>query len=492
MRAGAIRINSERDDILQTNLKLCWYYDGVMKRTAAATAIFLSMAWIAPAAREHPGDFGRLKNASRRPAQNGWIFVHLEGTPAEIGYQHGYLLAPEIADTHKAVKFVLTHDSKKWSFFRDAAQNVLWPKIEPEYRQELQGIVDGLAARGVGMDLWDVVATNAWLELDPYYVKWADKNSTRSTGEHCSAFVATGSYTRDGKPVIAHNNWTDYATGARWNVIFDVVPERGHRFLMDGMPGLIHSGDDFGINSAGIMITETTITGFHGFDPNGIAEFVRARKAMQYSSSIDDFARIMKEGNNGGYANDWLVADRNTGEVASLELGLKHVSLERTRDGYFVGSNFPIDPALAREEADFRTDDPSLSPNARHIRWDQLMAENKGHIDVALAERFLADHYDTFSRQTAPSERTLCGHVDLSPRGSSPWQPPYGTAGAVQNKVADATMAAQMSMWAAMGHSCGISFKAARHIKEHPEFAWEKDELRNLDSHPWTLFKIAK
>ncbi len=97
--------------------------------------------------------------------------------------------------------------------------------------------------------------------------------------------------------------------------------------MMDGMPGLIHSGDDFGINSAGIMITETTISGFSGFDPNGIPEFVRARKAMQYAASIDDFARIMKEGNNGGYANNWLVADRKTNEIASLELGLKNVNL---------------------------------------------------------------------------------------------------------------------------------------------------------------------
>ena len=65
--------------------------------------------------------------------------------------------------------------------------------------------------------------------------------------------------------------------------------------LMDGIAGFIHSADDFGINSEGIMITETTITRFQGWDPDGIPEFVRARKAMQYSASIDDFVRIMKE-----------------------------------------------------------------------------------------------------------------------------------------------------------------------------------------------------
>lgn len=457
-----------------------------------AAALLAAVAFAAPAKVSTAPDAAKLKKAFRKPQHNGWIFVHLEGSPAEIGYQHGYLLAPEIADAQRAVKASITHDSKDWTFFRNAAQNVLWPHIEAEYRTELEGIVAGLKAKGVSLDLWDIVATNAWLELDPYYVKFVDSGSKRSTGDHCSAFVATGSYTKDGKPVIGHNNWTDYMTGSRWNIIFDIAPEHGYRFIMDGMPGLIHSGDDFGINSAGIMITETTITGFHGFDPAAVPEFVRARKAMQYSASIDDFARIMKQGNNGGYANDWLVADRNTGEIASLELGLKHVNLWRSKDGYFVGSNYPIDPALARDETDFDMNDKSNSPNARHIRWDQLMAENKGRIDVALGQKFLADHFDSFEQKVAPSERTLCGHVELSPRGMKGWQAPYGNAGAVQNKVADAKMAEQMMLSASMGHSCGLNFKAAKHLKAHPEYAWEKGVLKDLDSHPWTMFTIAK
>ncbi len=195
---------------------------------------------------------------------------------------------------------------------------------------------------------------NAWLEL-PYYDKWLDKrNLTNITADHCSAFVATGSYTKDGRVVIGHNNWTSYSSGERWNIIFDIQPANGSRILMDGQPGLIHSADDFGINAAGIMITETTISGFSGFDPNGVPEFVRARKAMQYATTIDEFAAIMKDGNNGGYANNWLVADRKNNEIASLELGLKNVMLQRTSDGFFVGSNFPNDPKLIERRDRFR------------------------------------------------------------------------------------------------------------------------------------------
>ena len=437
----------------------------------------------------------RPKGAVREAPRNGWLQVRLEGPPADIGFQHGYLLADEIEDNHRAIQLYLTHDSKSWGFFREAAEKAFWPRIEQEYREELDGIVAGLKAKGKALDRWDVVAMNGWLELSPYYTNWYDRThksgpARQPTADRCSAFVATGSYTRDGKVVIAHNNWTDYGTGVRWNIIFDILPAAGHRILMDGMAGLIHSGDDFGINSAGLLITETTISQFEGFDPNGIPEFVRARKAMQYAASIDDFARIMKEGNNGGYANDWLVADRKTNEIASLELGLKNANLWRTRDGYFVGSNYPIDAKLAKEETTFPVDDASVSANARHIRWEQLMREHKGRIDVTLAQAFLADHHDTHQKKEEPNERTLCGHVDLSPRGLKPWQQAYGPAGAAQNKASDATLAAGMSFWAAMGHACGLGFKAAGFLAQHPEHSWQKPALRDLPSQPWTRFEI--
>jgi hypothetical protein len=426
--------------------------------------------------------------AAPRSEKAGWIQVRLEGSPKEIGVQHGALLRNEILDNFAAVKLMVTHDAKPWGFLREAAERVLWPRVEQEYREEIDGIVEGLGRK---LDRWDVVALNAYLELVPYYTNWYDgqKNPKKSAPEHCSAFVATGSWTRDGRPVIAHNAWTDYAIGARWNVIFDIRPAKGHRILMDGMPGLIHSGDDFGVNAAGIAITETTISQFNGFDPKGIPEFVRARKAMQYAASIDDFARLMREGNNGGYANNWLVADMARNEVASLELGLKHTPLRRTNNGYFLGANFPVDEKLAREETTFDNTNLSLSPCARRLRWEQLMAEHKGKIDIELAKRFLGDDYDSFEKKRQPNERGLCGRNDFSPRGMPPWQLPYGPAGAVQNKAADAALAKRMSLWAAMGPQCGPPFRAAQFLKEHPEFAWQKPVLKDLPGQPWTLFR---
>ena len=434
-------------------------------------------------------DEARLKGASRG-ARNGWITVRLAGTPPEIGYQHGRLLAPEIADALAVAKLSLTHDGKRdWGFYRRAAETVFWPRLDAEHRQEMQGIADGAAAAGVAIDLWDVVALNASIEV-PYYTATLDEDGRSGAPDRCSAFVATGRHTRDGRPVIAHNNWSGYLEGSRWNVIFDIRPASGHRILMDGMPGLIHSGDDFGINSAGLAITETTITGFKGFDPAGIPEFARARKAMQYAASIDDFDRIMRGGNNGGYANAWLVADTTTGEIARLELGLRNVTLERTRDGYFTGTNYPVSPKLAAEETKFRLDDPSLSANARRLRAEELMKASEGKIDVDFAKRYLSDHHDAHERKDdAPSERTLCGHVDLSPRGMGDWFAAWGPAGTVQSKVADAAMVGRMSLAAALGHPCGRTWQAAPHLEKHPDYAWAKPLMRDLVVGPWTLFQ---
>ena len=438
-----------------------------------------------------------LTGAYRLPPKNGWTYVHLQGTPHEIGFQNGYLLAPEIQDLLHVVMLEQKHDSgKDWAFFRDAAQNMFWPHIEQQYREELQGIADGATAHGVKVDVWDVIGINALTEWS-YYTKEYDKEHGIKTAwlgvpERCSAFVATGSYTKDGKVVIAHNNWSTYMEGERWTIIYDIVPAKGYRLLMDGLPGVIHSGDDFVVNSAGMAITETTIGNFHGFDVNGIPEFVRGRKAAQYAASIDDFTRIMKEGNNGGYANTWLVADTKKNEIGRLELGLKNVTLERTSDGYFVGSNFPINEKLIREETNFKPEDLTQSSVARHARWDQLMTENKGTIDVAEAQRFLADHYDVIEKKDDPDERTLDGHIDLSPRGDSDWIGPFGANGAVQNKAADAGMIEKISFTAAAGHACGKDFKAAEHLSAHPEYSWQKPVQRDMDAHSWTLFTVSK
>lgn len=430
---------------------------------------------------------------SSRSEKNGWILVHLEGSPEAVGYQHGFLLASEIIDLRSAIDVLNKNTTgRDWNFYREESFKMFWSDMPEEYRKEITGITAGVNKK-LGenkIDVKDLVAMNSTLEMAGYFVPWLENQKNPMPPEHCSAIAATGSWTSDGGIVIAHNNWSEYIVGERWNIILDIIPEKGNRILMDALPGFIHSGDDFNINSAGLIVTETTISAFKGFDTTGVAEFVRARQSIQYASSIDEWVAIMGEKNNGGYANDWLIGDNKTGEIARYELGLKNRFLERTKDGYFVGANFPVNEKLIKEETTFDTASTDHSANMRRKRWEVLVNENKGKITVETARDFMADHFDMKRKQEKAGRFTLCGHLDEDEAGTTgmTWDAAHYLAGAVQAKATDSNLTSKMQFWAIMGHPCGQPFIAADFLALHPEYNYQKELLRDMPGQVWTLF----
>ena len=429
-----------------------------------------------------------------RLERNGWIIVHIEGAPYDRGFQHGYLLAPEIEkELARLKKIAKLHYKFDWSTYREAAEKVYLPRIPEEYRKEMAGIAAGARANGISLDLVDIVIINNFYQMSWYYLPSVSRKKTAllTKAEKCSAFIATGEATRDGKIVMAHNTWLLYPMGVDWNIILDIKPTKGHRMITQTCPGSIHSGPDWIVNDAGIMVTETTISGYTGgVDMNGIPESIRLRKATQYADSIDEWVAIMLEGNTGEYANDWLIGDAKTGEIARLELGLRHHKLWRTKSGAYYGCNIAMDPEFRKAETKYDYENKNLSGVARARRWEQLLKENWGKIDAELAKRFLADHFDTSLGQETPSGNTICGHHDLDPRLSD--GKPFRPVGAVDGKVITTDMLLKWEMWAVWGHPCGISFKADQYLAKHPEENYLKPVMEDILAHPWTLIKIKR
>ncbi len=438
-----------------------------------------------------------LKGAYRYE-KNGWIFIHLEGEPFQIGYQHGYLLSKEIAQTIQNIKYYLENIvGKPWSYFRNVVEKIHEVKTPLEYKQEMKGISAALNDKGYKeFDYLDIVAINNWLQIAWYYIPWEEQKLEKKSymfQEKCSAFIATGNATFDGRIVMAHNSWLDYIVSQYWNIIVDLNPVNGHRTMAQTFPGCIHSGPDWIMNDNGIMVTETTMIGFYGFDPDGIPESVRLRKATQYANSIDEWINIMLEGNNGEYANDWLIGDRKTGEIARLELGLKHYKVWRTFDGYFVGSNIARDKDVRKFETTFDYSDPSSTSYARWARWQQLMKQYYGTIDTELAKRFLADHFDTFGEKYRPGSTSICGHIEDDPKGMPAFGPgPYYPSGAFDAKTMDSINNIRWEFWVKWGHPCGTDFIADKFLKKHPEYSIQKPQLNDIISKPWTLIAPKK
>ena len=429
--------------------------------------------------------------------KNGWIYLHIEGKPFERGFQEGYLTAKELSDVIKLEKSLVFHETgKKWSFFREATLKMFAAKIPPEFMNEIKGIAAGATANGQKVSWQDVLTWNALDEVTSYWWPTVSDNpnplSTLNSKSHCSAFLATGSVTKDGKIIIAHSSWDSYAGVQYDNIIVDVKPDKGHEFVMQSQIGYIDSFADWFETDAGLIGVETTFAGFNEFNPQGMPEFIRIRQAMQYSNNLDDFVKIMLKDNNGSNAASWLVGNTNNNTIMKFELGLKYHNIKKTKDGYFIGFNAPYDVRIRNLEcSNTGFHDIRRHTGARRVRLDQLMQQYYGKIDLAVAKKVLADQYDVFYHKINPSSRTIAGHYELDDRAvmSMAGRPlPFQPSGAYDGKVTSAALAKKLQFYARFGSPDGMPFDANTYFKAHPQWKDYKPYIVNRPAEPWTFF----
>ncbi len=440
-----------------------------------------------------------LDRASRREV-DGWLHIAVNGSAAARGFQYGYLVADEYAESIRVYREMTYQQiGMDYEFFVDRASELHADKVPDELREEMEGIAAGLTAAGVPASFKDVLGINDWMELTGY---WWPKNAGRyaavtptgGQGGHCSAFIATGSATADGSIVLGHTSFTDFWQGQFENVILDLTPDNGHRMVMQAAPGWIASMTDFWLTGAGLAISETTISGYDGFggyDETRVPEFVRARKASQYAHDIDHWVEMLNTDNNGGYACSWLIGDVKTGEIACYEQGLLHQSLARKTDGYFWGDNAPRDPRIRNLECSASATgfNDIRSPNgAREVRWQRLLAQHDGHIDSHAAQRMLGDTFDEYLGYVQPSARTICAHYDADPCQFNDVTP-FAPHGSVDGKVVTSADVESMSLWARFGRADGAEFIAEDFLRMHPQWNWQRGCLQDRPQQPWTYIR---
>ena len=465
-------------------------YGGAVAEGAAGQSTSAAQALATPAG----GEVTRYGEGYRFES-NGWIYLHIEGRPYERGFQHGRLMAAELAETERTLNYIMMNDTgQNWQYFIKAATRLWAKKIQGEYLQEIKGIAAGATSAGTPLTWQDVLALNGEMELTGY---WYPGVLSGAYGDgidntHCSAFIATGSYTKGGKVVMAHNDWDHYVTGQFANVIIDLKPSSGHRMIMQSFPGCIASMTDYFATDAGLMGTETTIGNYSGYDPKKMPEFYRMRKATQYAGTMDEWVKYMQVGNNGGYANSWLLADADSGEIMRFEQGLNYQSVERTSDGFYVGFNSATDPKIRNLECggDANFYDIRTASGARRVRLTQLMSQYRGQIDTEVAKTILADHYDVYlGLADNPCSRTIDGHYELDPFQYWQARRPYSPQGAVDGKVMDSDMAKDLSFVARWGNSSGMPFDAAAFFLAHPQWNYLEGYVKDRPTQPWTEFK---
>src|SRR5580658_4567782 len=387
--------------------------------------------------------------AYRYPS-GGWIYLHIEGSPYERGYQHGHLMAREIPE-YLARCAADLGSKEQWDQYRTTANALFLRGFDREIMEEMSGIADGASDAGAKwrdrrIDLIDILVANVTVELG----ELSPAVSTTATGleglgldkpayatgkrdsvlEHCSSFAATGPATRDGKMVIGHTTWWSLTLSEQTNVMLDIKPATGHRMLIQSYPGGIESGTDWYQNDAGVVLTETTIDQTP-FNIQGTSVAFRARTAIQYSSNIDEVVQHLGTRNNGLYTNEWIIGDAKTNEIAIYDLGTSHTRLWRSSKnewfgdtpGFYWGDNNPKDLTVRLEGyPDPEADGGYIPyvPGPRDLAWQALYRKYHGQIDEQFA--FLAF-------RTAPLVSAIT----------------------MDAKVLTADMASHLMVWAAIG-----------------------------------------
>jgi len=448
--------------------------------------------------------------------KNGWKYICIKGNPKERGYAYGFACAKDFIEIQKMLNFFMYESyGRSWKFFIEKINDDFKEMTKTnfnEFYEEMEGIAEGCNANGCKTSVDEIIAWNFYMSIPYWYPVWVetseDDNHTgnskkpsmgpreggsggaRGAKDHCSAFIAVGKdWTEDGNIVVAHNSFCDYIDGQYSNVVLDIIPENGFRIIMQTSPCWIWSGTDFFVTSKGIIGTETTIGGFLPYVKKYPIGY-RIRKAMQYGETLDDYVKILLDGNSGDYANSWLFGDTTTNEILRLELGLQFHNVERTKNGYFIGFNATYDPQIRNIECiNSGFYDIRRHQGARYVRLSELMDENKGKLNVDVAKKIIADHYDVYLNKENKCSRTVCSHYDLDPREymSAPGRPlPFAPHGAVDGFVCDSKMAKNMMICGRYGNSCGTPFIKDDFIKKHRQYENFGPYLKDRPSEEWT------
>jgi hypothetical protein len=433
--------------------------------------------------------------------KDGWKYISINGTPQKRGYAYGFLCATDFKEIQKTLKFFMIESyGMEWDYFiTEISRDFKAVTISDfkEFYEEMEGISDGCNANGCKTTVDEIIAWNFYMSIPYWYSTNSDSRSRKEGGspDRCSAFMAVGKdWTTDGTIVCAHNSFTDFIDGQFSNIILDLKPEKGHRFIMQTSPCWIWSGTDFFVTAKGIIGTETTFGGFIPYEKRFPIGY-RIRQAMQYGNSLDEYCKILLHENSGDYANAWLFGDINSNEILRIELGLKYHNIERTKNGYFIGFNAPYDEKIRNleiENSGFY--DIRRHQGARLVRLCDLMDKHKGKLNIKVAQEIIADHYDVYLlKDDNPCSRTVCSHYDLDAREymSEPGRPkPFSPRGAVDGIVCDSAMAKNMSFMGRFGNSCGIPFIKDDFFKKHRQ--WEKFSpyIKDRPSQPWAEFSI--
>jgi predicted choloylglycine hydrolase len=251
-----------------------------------------------------------------------WLVCVMEGTPREMGYQHGRLLAKPARFSIKEgyIKQMLWDKGYTEAYVH--AQSERMEKHFPEqYIEEMHGLVDGLKAAGVD----DVSYEEVRLGVTSSELLHFDPDSPPA----CSNFAVWGKWTTDGRLLHGRNlDWAVNAAAQDSAAILIWRPTGGTPFMMVGWAGGITSVS--GMNARGITLGEMTLPSKNAtFD--GLPMTLRMRMVVEEATDIESALAILRDKPQTSGWN-YILGDAKARDGRALEVDAKGVDVYAPMD----------------------------------------------------------------------------------------------------------------------------------------------------------------
>ena len=241
------------------------------------------------------------------PAVNHIRVLHLQGTPYEMGFQHGRLLKREVRDAvyHvlRKVGILVPLDTL------DEVWDLMAPYIPVEEKEEMRGL-----AHGAGIPLRLVHWVHALPELSEYRGRKQFRH--RLSGTSCSNLAAFGQATA-GRAFLQLRvlDWNRELGTHKWPVILVHRPDKGNAsvtFSFAGFIGAVSGMNDrhmaFGEKGEGNKAAETL---------EGTPFVFLFRKLMREAGTLDRAVEMIREAKR-TCAYSFLISDAKSGTTKAV------------------------------------------------------------------------------------------------------------------------------------------------------------------------------
>lgn len=334
--------------------------------------------------------------ASHREDRGIVKVVWLQGTPYEMGYQHGQYLHDEIASLGSELIGVLRFAGRGMALSRLSARRSF-----PDVVEECRGLSDATQDIGMTMDGCLVLAFG-----DVYQEVFAHTLPNFLFWNGCSQWVATGEATVDGR--LYHGSTLDNSNEPidfilNNPVVFVRQPNDGLPHVSIAYPGV--TWPNWGLNVAGISLG---LDSAHPYSTNellleGGSDVQILAKVLKTATTFAEAREIM-ETQPRVRANLIMIADAKTKEAGVFEVTGPHLGVRELQENgvLYVSNHFVLE-----EMFNFQSLPVSQSSINRFNRFAQLMEPDGvssvyGQIDPAVMARIGRDRVNPNTMEPSP------------------------------------------------------------------------------------------